>query len=108
MDNRPNAAIVNLINKSENSSNALFLALQTALVGLTESLAKELTPKIRVNCVSFANDAHLTNVEEIQLLRPATVVAPNDVAQTVVYLLSPEAAAITGQNISVGQKRSKI
>lgn len=110
MNNRPNAAIVNLV--GENQANAVFNFAQTALVGLTKSLAAELAPQIRVNCVSFPTDKksaeNQTNTTGFEMLRPSSAVAPNDVAQTVVYLLSPEAAAITGQVISVGQKRPKI
>jgi 3-oxoacyl-[acyl-carrier protein] reductase len=107
MINRPNPAIVNLV--WENHANVLFTATQTALIGLTKSLAAELAPKIRVNCVSFSADKK-PNEEGAnnKLLRAVSVIAPNDVAQTVIYLLSPEAAAITGQMISVGAKRSKI
>ncbi len=111
MLNRPNAAIVNLI--GENHPNSLFAATQAALVGLTKSLALELAPKIRVNCVSFQtnetpNSEQQTDAKEFELLRSKSVVAPNDVAGTTVYLLSSEAAAISGQVISVGAKRSKI
>lgn len=110
MKNRPNAAIVNLVHETEDNQNALFAAVRTALIGLSNSLAKflaaQLGPKIRVNCVSFLPD--VKPVSEFELLQSEYVVAPNDVARTVIYLLSPEAVAITGQVISVGAKRSKI
>ncbi|MEP6924086.1 MAG: SDR family oxidoreductase [Pyrinomonadaceae bacterium] len=110
MKNRPNAAIVNLANETGDQSDALFVMAQTALVGLTKSLAKflaaKLGPKIRVNCVSFQSDQK--PVSEYESLHSEYVVAPNDVARAVVYLLSPDAEAITGQMISVGPKRTKI
>ena len=111
MLNRPNAAIVNLT--SENHSNALLALTQLGLIGLTKSLALELAPKIRVNCVSFQTNEKPTakrqnGVEEFEFLRSKSAVAPNDVAGTTVYLLSPEAAAISGQVVSVGAKRARI
>lgn len=110
MKNRPNAAIVNLVHETEDHQNALFAAVRTALIGLSNSLSKSLAarlgPPIRVNCVSFQPDQK--PVSEFELLQSEYVVAPNDVARTVIYLLSPEAVAITGQVISVGAKRSKI
>ena len=110
MVNRPYAAIVNLV--GENHSNALFTAMQAALVGLTKALASELAPKIRVNGVSFQMDKTPTSMEraeteKFELLRAKSAVAPNDVAGTAVYLLSPE-AVISGQIVSVGAKRSKV
>jgi 3-oxoacyl-[acyl-carrier protein] reductase len=107
MQNRPNPAIVNLSSEPAAGANALLAAVQAALVGLTKSLADELAPKIRVNCVSHSTGGQ-PQLQENELLRPKTAVEPNDVARTVVYLLSPEAAAISGQTISVAPKRSKI
>lgn len=108
MKNRPSPAIVNLASETGNNANALVASVQAGLIGLSKSLADALAPKIRVNCVSCETDETPQEQVEFSLLRPKMAVEPNDVARAVVYLLSSEAAAITGQVISVGHKRSKI
>jgi 3-oxoacyl-[acyl-carrier protein] reductase len=66
------------------------VAAHAGLAGLTKSLARELAPRIRVNCV--ASSGHEAGDE-----RPA----PDEVARACVFLLSPEAASITGQTLVV-------
>lgn len=106
MRNRSAAAIVNLT--QENRINALDCATFAATVGLTGALAEELAPKIRVNAVSIQAAKTEPPPPTFELLRAASAVAPDDVARTALYLLSPEAAAITGQIISVGAKRARL
>lgn len=107
MEKRPQAAIVNVAGATS-QSNPLLAAMQQSIVGFTESLANMLAPKIRVNCVAAGAPSAKENKGEADLLRAPDAIAPNDVAQTVVYLLSSEAEALTGQTIMVGQKRRKF
>ncbi|HEV2707030.1 MAG TPA: SDR family oxidoreductase [Pyrinomonadaceae bacterium] len=67
------------------------VAAHAGLVGLTKSLARELAPRIRVNCVASSDGAG-------RGARPA----PDEVARACVFLLSPAAASITGQTLVVG------
>jgi len=89
---------------------AVYSATKAALVGLTRSLAVELGPAgIRVNCVApgffesemtrFMSDDIKTRIVRRTPLRRLGTAA--DVAGAVRFLLSPDAAFITGQVIAV-------
>lgn len=114
MKNRPNASIVNFAAKSAN--NRLSHATQAAIVGLTEALAEELAPFVRVNCVAWKSDEKpseksieiASEKPDFELLRQPSVIAPDDAARTAIYLLSPEAAALSGQTIRLKSKPRKI
>ena len=87
-----------------------YSAAKAGVIGLTKALAKEVGPSgIRVNCISpgmidtdmnasVSEDAVGMIVDETPLCRTGT---PADVAGTMLFLASEEAAFITGQVISV-------
>jgi NAD(P)-dependent dehydrogenase (short-subunit alcohol dehydrogenase family) len=91
-----------------------YVASKGALLGLTKSLARELGPHgVRVNAVSpgavvseaekrvFADKLEEYNrwILENQCLK--TRIKPEDVAQLVLFLVSPASDMITGQNLSI-------
>ena len=90
-------------------SGELFAATKGAIMAFTRSLAKSLAPHVRVNCVApgwiktawgeRASAAWQERaVRESLLARWGT---PEDVARAVRFLVSPEAAFITGQVLPV-------
>jgi hypothetical protein len=99
-----------------------YSATKGAIVALTHSLAISLGPKIRVNCISpgwievsdwkKSRNRHkpkLTKLDKLQ--HPAGIVGkPEDIASMIGYLVSEEAAFITGANFVVdgGMTRKMI
>jgi 3-oxoacyl-[acyl-carrier protein] reductase len=106
----PNAAILNMgwdqaVTGMAGDSGELFAAVKGAVMGFTKSLAKSLAPDVRVNCLApgwiktaWGEDASQAwqerAVAESLLARWGT---PEDVARVARFLVSPEAAFITGQ-----------
>lgn len=91
MRGRPSPAIVNVASEaglSGRGPSAATVAAHAGLVGLTKALARELGPRLRVNCVAVrpANDAP----------------AANEVARACLYLLSSDARSVSGQTLVVG------
>lgn len=92
------------------SCEAPYSAAKAGVIGLTKALAKELGPSnIRVNCVApgvIATDmnGHLTP-QDLAALEEETplgrIGAPEEVAQTIVFLASDRASFITGQVLNV-------
>ena len=93
----------------EGDSGELFAATKGAVMAFTRSLAKSLAPKVRVNCVApgwiktswgeGASDVWQKRaVRESMLGRWGT---PEDIAAAVHWLVSPEAAFVTGQVVNV-------
>ena len=90
-------------------SGQLFGATKAAVMAFTKSLALELAPEVRVNCLApgwirtawgeHASDAWQKRVlQETPLKRWGT---PEDVAQAARWLVSPAARFITGQIVRV-------
>ena len=98
--------------------HASVAASKGAIEGLTRSLAAELAPKIRVNCLApaltetplaakfFANpESREAMAKKYPLGRTGL---PQDLAATARFLLSPEAGWITGQVIGVDGGMSSL
>jgi 3-oxoacyl-[acyl-carrier protein] reductase len=93
----------------EGDSGELFAAAKNAIMGLTRSLALNLAPKVRVNCIApgwirtawgeEASDAWQQRVlRETPLKRWGT---PDDVGRVARFLASDDAAYLTGQVVNV-------
>ena len=92
------------------SCEAAYSATKGAVIALTKALAKELGPSgIRVNCVApgviMTDMTANLNDHDLQSLKDETPLnalgTPEDVANTISFLLSNDAKFITGQTISV-------
>jgi NAD(P)-dependent dehydrogenase (short-subunit alcohol dehydrogenase family) len=88
---------------------AFYGLTKAALIHLTEELAVELAPKVRVNAVApavvktrFATALYEGREEQVAATYPlGRLGVPEDVAGTVNFLCSPDAAWITGQTIVI-------
>jgi NAD(P)-dependent dehydrogenase (short-subunit alcohol dehydrogenase family) len=88
---------------------AFYGVTKAALIHLTEELAVELAPRIRVNAVApavvktrFATALYEGREEEVSAKYPLRRLGvPEDVAGAVHFLCSPDAAWITGQTIVI-------
>lgn len=101
---RPKPKIVNVISAldtGETVQNVAFASAQKALIGLTESLAQTLPKKFRVNAVAVSEKKSLAENLDAELFRPQSGVSADDVARTVLFLLSAEATGLNGQILKV-------
>ena len=113
MGRNKSGAIVNvssIIGLRGHVGQVVYAASKAAVVGMTLSASKELAPaNIRVNAVAPGYiDTDMTRqlppakqadlLGRIGLGRPGT---PRDVAQAILFLVSPQAAYITGQVLAV-------
>jgi 2-amino-4-hydroxy-6-hydroxymethyldihydropteridine diphosphokinase len=93
----------------EGDSGQLFGAVKGAVMAFTKSLALELAPEVRVNClapgwVRTAWGEQASNVWQQRVLAETPLQrwgTPEDVAKTARWLVSPAAAFITGQIIRI-------
>jgi 3-oxoacyl-[acyl-carrier protein] reductase len=95
MSKRPSPAIVNVASETGltgQGSGAHTVAAHAGIVGLTKALAHQLAPRIRVNCVAQS---------------AISQVALDDMARSCIYLLSSDAASITGQTLVVSGSHLK-
>lgn len=94
------------------SSFSDYAAAKAGIIGFTRSLALEVGPHgITANCVSpgFIQRGTYNDTQKNYLLRSNCMHAigkPEDIAHAVVFLASPQAGFITGQNLLVDGGRS--
>ncbi len=115
---RSKGAVVNVASESGlqgNYETAVYCASKAGLVNLTRSLALELAPMVRVNCVcpgavdtdmiaddaarSADREAYLEGLRSYYPLR--RMARPEEIAQAIAYLASPAAAYVTGSALSI-------
>ena len=92
----------------EGDSAELFSAAKNAIMGFTRSLALTLAPSVRVNCIApgwirTAWGEQASNVWQERVLDETPIGrwgTPEDVATLARFLVSPDAAYITGQVIN--------
>lgn len=111
-------SIINVASESGLIGNydlAPYCASKAGLINLTRSLALELAPEVRVNCVCpgavdtdmIAEDAQRSNDREAYLKAlkayyPLRRMArPQEIAEAIAYLASPAAAFMTGSALSI-------
>ena len=90
---------------------AAYGAAKAGLINLTQSLAIEWAPKVRVNCISaglvqteksalhYGDEAGLAAVSRTVPL--GRMAAPRDIGDVCLFLVSPLASYVTGSNLSV-------
>lgn len=101
---RPKPKIVNLvsaIDTPETEGDVLYAATQNALVGFTKSLAKSLPKNFRVNAVAVSEKQTSGENLDAELFRVKKGISEDDVARTIVYLLSSEAIGLNGQILTL-------
>ena len=104
MEPRPKPKIVNVVSAvdtPETETNVLYAASQTAVIGLTKSLAKQLPKNFRVNAVAVSEKQTSAENLDAELFRAKKGISADDVARTIVYLLSSEAIGLNGQVLTV-------
>jgi NAD(P)-dependent dehydrogenase (short-subunit alcohol dehydrogenase family) len=105
MNARPKPKIVNVasaLDTPESKSDTAFAASQSALAGLTESLAASLPKKFRVNTVAVSEKQTARESDlDSELFRPKNGISADDAARIIVYLLSSEAIALNGQTLKI-------
>ncbi|WP_210469434.1 3-oxoacyl-[acyl-carrier-protein] reductase [Sporosarcina sp. 6E9] len=102
--------VASIVGVSGNPGQANYVAAKAGVIGLTKTTAKELaTRNINVNAVApgfITTDMTETLSEDVQKQMLANIPlgklgSPENVAKTVLFLLSDDAAYITGQTIHV-------
>lgn len=101
MKPRPKPKIVNVVsacNSESTKRNSAFVAANSAMIGLTESLAISLPENFRTNAVAVS-EIEKTIPERLddKLFRKQKGPDPDDIARAIVYLLSSEAFGVNGQ-----------
>ena len=87
-----------------NISQANYAAAKAGIIGFTKSAARELAARgVTVNAVApgFINTDMTAALSEMQEIPAGRMGTPEDVANAVAFLVSDEAAYITGQVLSV-------
>lgn len=112
----PGGAIVNIASRAYlgNFGQYNYSMSKGGLVGMTRALAIDLAPQIRVNAVApglIASEMSLAIPDEIREKMISAIPLgrmgePQEIADAVWYLLSPESSYITGHVLVVGGGRS--
>jgi len=123
MRGRPSPAIVNVaseIGLSGGVGSVAEVAAQAGIIGLTKALARELAPRVRVNCVAVGGPlmpdeigGRHTAGEREQAGGPIAGAAESvgrppvadEVARVCLYLLSSDARSVSGETLRVGGLR---
>lgn len=100
---RPKPAIVNVVADCEtDEQNLAFFLTQKSIIDLTETLAKRLAPRFRVNAVAVGEAKRKTFENlDAQLFPVQTGIAYDDAARAILFLLSSEAVGVNGQVLKV-------
>lgn len=101
--------ISSVMGQTGGSLEAVYSATKSALINLSKSLSVELSPYIRVNCVSpgFIKTKMTDDYSEetISIIKSETPLeklgSPDDVANAIYFLASNESTFITGSEITV-------
>ncbi|MEP6903742.1 MAG: SDR family NAD(P)-dependent oxidoreductase [Actinomycetota bacterium] len=104
MKSRPKPKIVNVVSALDTDGAAqdvLFALSQTAVIGLTRSLAKSLPKNFRVNVVAVSEKPGKNENLDAQLFRVKSGISEDDTARTILFLLSSEAIGLNGQILKV-------
>jgi 3-oxoacyl-[acyl-carrier protein] reductase len=105
---RPKPRVVNVLTYGTNAGDGvgfLAAAVNSAVESLTRSLAASLPANYRINAVAVKGTGKSGGQGEDldpELFRPKSGVDPDDVARTVVFLLSSEAKGLNGQVLEIG------
>ncbi|NOT47250.1 MAG: SDR family oxidoreductase, partial [Acidobacteria bacterium] len=102
MADRPKPKIVNVTTAFADSGDPVFAASQAAIISLTRSFATSLPSKFRVNAVAVRAPAESEENEEDPLFRPQMKTASDDVARTILFLLSSESTLLNGEVVVLG------
>ena len=108
------ASIVNIASSRAFMSQAdteSYSAAKGGIVALTHALAMSLAGKVRVNSVApgwIETDPEAVNSHEDHVQQPVgRIGTPDDIANTVLFLLGPDSGFISGENIMVDGGMSK-
>jgi 3-oxoacyl-[acyl-carrier protein] reductase len=104
MESRPKPKIVNVVSAldtPETASNVLLSSTHQAIVGMTLALSKHLPAKFRTNTVAVSDKKNAGPTDDDDWLRPRLGIAADDVARTILFLLSSEGIGLNGQLLKV-------
>lgn len=115
---RSGGVIINMVDihgQQPHPSHPVYCSAKAGLIMLTRSMAKELAPQIRVNAIAPGSilwpegSAALDDEKKSDILQNIALQrqgSPDDLADTLMFLVSPNAKYITGQVLAVDGGRS--